>query len=784
MSRISTAGAWLSPYTHTISAQLIFALRLRNSRVSCVSADTSDIAKNRCTGTKIEYIPYQLMPSSRYCTGIATKNAMKSVVWSLAVVGVSVMNSRSVRYDSSANTRYVTLLPRPIATAMIAIIAHHARMRWFRLTMVALVPPLRAPRIAPITVATTSTPVTPATSSQKRVRMVDVRKRKKGAPRSAGGPLRRRERDDRVAHAGEERRLVFLSAERFVRAEMHLADQRHGPDRALRHDALQVLEIDGRERHVRELGREMEQPALERLRQYVGAARAFREDDDRVTLPQRVAHRIERVAPGFAMTVDQHDVQQLLRDVALQVAAVPVIARGDRPHDRTHVARQRGEDRERVDVARMVREVDLLRRGRRRLMPDRIRAGDEPHDGQQEIALPDVEDVHRRAASCLHARPAAHARRAEPRNAGAAGCAPDGSCLNFFKFVAACRRSAIIGRFAVARCCVAANAPVGGVIIGCCTSARLQFESISLRSGQRIIASFAKKRQIGAARPAGRMLDASGRLGDDEGRSSQAGQGRFAARGIAAGNASDRAARIKRIRNDEPLRTQTQIPESSAPVREFARRTRRHGQPGHAVRGRRLDRRRRARRARRVRPRAVPADSAVAVRADGAQCDRRDARARARAEEHARRVPERAGRHRVRCRAGAAVPRHSRVRSGGRLAVRADGGDRRMRGADRPARRRDAPLRRPVRQERPGAGTRRVRAVDRLRFAGRQRRRVAVAAADRAVVRDGGAARPGRHRRSGRLTAADAKAGPAPEGGAAHIRITTRERSHERTHGP
>ncbi|ESS40339.1 hypothetical protein P355_2791 [Burkholderia cenocepacia KC-01] len=109
-------------------------------------------------------------------------------------------------------------------------------------------------------------------------------------------------------------------------------------------------------------------------------------------------------------------------------------------------------------------------------------------------------------ASCVHARPAAHARRAEPRNAGAAGCAPDGSGLNFFKFVAACRRSAIIGRFAVARCRVAANAPVGGVIIGCCTSARLQFEWISLRSGQRIIASFAEKRQIGAARadrPAG-----------------------------------------------------------------------------------------------------------------------------------------------------------------------------------------------------------------------------------------------------------------------------------------
>ncbi|KWE62713.1 hypothetical protein WT53_07685 [Burkholderia sp. MSMB2157WGS] len=58
----------------------------------------------------------------------------------------------------------------------------------------------------------------------------------------------------------------------------------------------------------------------------------------------------------------------------------------------------------------------------------------------------------------------------------------------------------MIGRFAVARCCVAANAPDGGVMIGCCTRARLQFESISPRSGQRIIASFEEKRQIGAAR--------------------------------------------------------------------------------------------------------------------------------------------------------------------------------------------------------------------------------------------------------------------------------------------
>jgi hypothetical protein len=77
----------------------------------------------------------------------------------------------------------------------------------------------------------------------------------------------------------------------------------------------------------------------------------------------------------------------------------------------------------------------------------------------------------------------------------------------------------------------------------------VQFEGISLRSGQRIIASFAEKCQIGAARACGRLLDASGPLGDDEGRPMKADEGRFAARGMAAGYLPDRsycAAQIKR----------------------------------------------------------------------------------------------------------------------------------------------------------------------------------------------------------------------------------------------
>jgi hypothetical protein len=99
-----------------------------------------------------------------------------------------------------------------------------------------------------------------------------------------------------------------------------------------------------------------------------------------VALPQRVAHGVERVAARLAVAIDQHDVQQLLRDVPLQIAAVPVVARGDGPDDRAHVARQRRENRERVDMARVVGEVDLLRRRGAALMPYRIRAGHEPHD--------------------------------------------------------------------------------------------------------------------------------------------------------------------------------------------------------------------------------------------------------------------------------------------------------------------------------------------------------------------------------------------------------------------
>ncbi|WP_157768482.1 hypothetical protein [Burkholderia ambifaria] len=75
----------------------------------------------------------------------------------------------------------------------------------------------------------------------------------------------------------------------------------------------------------------------------------------------------------------------------------------------------------------------------------------------------------------------------------------------------------------------------------------MQFEWILLRSGQRIIASFRQKRQIARCGAGGVRLDASGPLGDDYDHLSKAVDADgCAARGMAAGNVSERAEPIKR----------------------------------------------------------------------------------------------------------------------------------------------------------------------------------------------------------------------------------------------
>ncbi|WP_162999294.1 hypothetical protein [Burkholderia sp. Nafp2/4-1b] len=74
----------------------------------------------------------------------------------------------------------------------------------------------------------------------------------------------------------------------------------------------------------------------------------------------------------------------------------------------------------------------------------------------------------------------------------------------------------------------------------------MQFEWIAALAGQRIIASFLRKRQIARRCRRAARLDALGPLGDDYGHLSTAAAGGCAARGMAAGNVSERAEPIKR----------------------------------------------------------------------------------------------------------------------------------------------------------------------------------------------------------------------------------------------
>ncbi len=123
---------------------------------------------------KIEKRPYQPMPTRTYCSGVMTKNAQKSVMWSARRVGVSVTNSRRARKESRPKSTTEPMPPVASESENTAAISHQARMREFMLATVArpLSPRTVRARIAPVTEATTSRPSTPPNahnSSRSRV---------------------------------------------------------------------------------------------------------------------------------------------------------------------------------------------------------------------------------------------------------------------------------------------------------------------------------------------------------------------------------------------------------------------------------------------------------------------------------------------------------------------------------------------------------------------------------------------------------------------------------------
>ena len=86
-----------------------------------------------------------------------------------------------------------------------------------------------------------------------------------------------------------------------------------------------------------------------------------------------------------AAAVDEHDVELVKRDAAAKQALFPVVLGGDGANEGTELRGQRGPDHDRVEMARVVGEVDALFGGRRTALPVGVGADEqprEPHDGR------------------------------------------------------------------------------------------------------------------------------------------------------------------------------------------------------------------------------------------------------------------------------------------------------------------------------------------------------------------------------------------------------------------
>ena len=114
-------------------------------------------------------------------------------------------------------------------------------------------------------------------------------------------------------------RLSSLGCDLHRHAEGGGAQDRHRHDLALGHDTLHVVDPHRHQLHVGELFGQVVQPALEGLRLALVAARAFGEDDQRVTL--FAALRASGSSGSWssrALAADIHRVEDLARDPVLE----------------------------------------------------------------------------------------------------------------------------------------------------------------------------------------------------------------------------------------------------------------------------------------------------------------------------------------------------------------------------------------------------------------------------------------------------------------------------------
>ena len=154
---------------------------------------------------------------------------------------------------------------------------------------------------------------------------------------------------------------VFARRQRHRRAEAHRADHGHGQQRALRQAAMQVVEIHGNQFHGRKLaGRagtvRCENAPAPRSVPRVPSGKMISESPSR-----KAARNGSSGSDGVSSrdAIDEHGAEAARGDVLAQALA-PVIARRDGPGARAQAPRQRRPDRQGVDVAGVIGEVDAL----------------------------------------------------------------------------------------------------------------------------------------------------------------------------------------------------------------------------------------------------------------------------------------------------------------------------------------------------------------------------------------------------------------------------------------
>ena len=184
----------------------------------------------------------------------------------------------------------------------------------------------------------------------------------------------------------QKRRLRLVWQQFHRRTERHAAEQRHRQHLALGQNAIEIVHQHRHQFGVGTLLREMIQAALEWLRVGTGETPAFRENDDRTL----VAHRFENLRDGIVMrrrflTLDENRVKNLLRDVQPDFARRPVIPRRHRSRQRAHFRREHRPENQRVEIARVVREINSLPRVRCAASPTAIRTADQSRERRHKI---------------------------------------------------------------------------------------------------------------------------------------------------------------------------------------------------------------------------------------------------------------------------------------------------------------------------------------------------------------------------------------------------------------